>query len=488
MQHDAADILGQQLPGQVDIEAVVLRQRGDHREVIGIAAIPAAHRARRQRQLRMADYPRGVEELGHAQPVASRARTHRRVEREQPRFQLRQRVVAHGAGILRREQQGLAFGLIHRLHDGHAVAELERGLEGLGQALLDLGTRLEAIDHRLDGVLLAQSQRRHRVDFVHMAVDAHARVALRAQLLEHLQVLALAFAHHGCQQHPALAGERLVGLHRQHLVDHLADGLRLQREVVVRAARSADARVQQAQVVVDLGDRADRRTRVVAGGFLLDRDRRAQALDVVDVGLVHHAQELARVRRQRFDVATLAFGIDRVERQRRLAGAGQAGDHDQLVARQVEVDVLEVVRPCAANADGVQRHGWGILGKGSGRGADAVRRAIQQRTEPVIWGQMTGLPVWFWWVSWTATQAPRAEGHGPAALSSRPGLMRRARAIHGPLGPMPPAHVATESFRCFKKREVSRFRSYTVMPPSWKSSPGRWGLRRAGHGWPATAT
>ena len=90
------------------------------------------------------------------------------------------------------------------MHLGHAVAELERGLERFGQALLDVLARLEAVDHRFDGVLLAQGQRRHRVDLVQLAVDAHAHVALRAQLLEHLRVLALALAHHRRQQHVAL--------------------------------------------------------------------------------------------------------------------------------------------------------------------------------------------------------------------------------------------------------------------------------------------
>ena len=52
----------------------------------------------------------------------------------------------------------------------------------------------------------AQRQRRHRVDLVQHAVDAHAHEALRAQLLEHLRVLALALADHRRQQHPALLG------------------------------------------------------------------------------------------------------------------------------------------------------------------------------------------------------------------------------------------------------------------------------------------
>ncbi|MNY05432.1 hypothetical protein D3C86_1381550 [compost metagenome] len=176
------------------------------------------------------------------------------------------------------------------------------------------------------------------VQLVQLAVDPRTDEALRAQLLEHRQVLALALADHRGEQHQLAAFRQ-----GQHLVDHLADRLRLQRHVVVRAARGADAGVEQAQVVVDLGDRAHGGARVVRGGLLLDGDRRRQPLDGVDVGLLHHRQELAGVGGQRFHVAALALGVQGVEGQRRLARAGQAGDHDQLVARQGQVDVLQVV-------------------------------------------------------------------------------------------------------------------------------------------------
>ena len=61
---------------------------------------------------------------------------------------------------------------------------------------------------------------------------------------------------------------------------HVHDPLeRLGRDLLaaVRAVRHADVGEQQAQVVVDLGDGADRRARVRAGGLLLDRDRRRRA-------------------------------------------------------------------------------------------------------------------------------------------------------------------------------------------------------------------
>ena len=73
----------------------------------------------------------------------------------------------------------------------------------------------------------------------------------------------------------------------------------------------------------------------------------------VDLRLVHAVEELPRVRRERFDVAALAFGIERVEDERRLAAARYAGDDDQLVRGQLERQVLEIVLARAADHDRV---------------------------------------------------------------------------------------------------------------------------------------
>ena len=53
-------------------------------------------------------------------------------------------------------------------------------------------------------------------------------------------------------------------------------------------------------------------------------DRGAESLDEVDVGPIDLAEELAGVRAQRLDVAALALGEDRVERETRLSGAAQS--------------------------------------------------------------------------------------------------------------------------------------------------------------------
>jgi hypothetical protein len=164
-----------------------------------------------------------------------------------------------------------------------------------------------------------------------------------------LLVLALAVANDGGQQIEARAFRQ-----GGDLVDHLADGLALDRQAGGGRVGDPDPRPQQAHVVVDLGHRADGRARVARRGLLLDRDRGRQALDQVDVGLAHQFQELTGIGRQALHVAALALGIDRVEGQGRLARARQAGQHDQLAARDVDADVLQIVLTGAANADEVQ--------------------------------------------------------------------------------------------------------------------------------------
>ena len=77
---------------------------------------------------------------------------------------------------------------------------------------------------------------------------------------------------------------------------------------------------------------------------------------MVDVRLLHHLQELPRVGRERLDVAALALRVDRVEGERRLAGAREPGDADEAVPRQTDGDVLEVVLAGAVDDELVGSH------------------------------------------------------------------------------------------------------------------------------------
>jgi hypothetical protein len=90
--------LGQLLERRVDVEACSGRRALEQLEVELVAPVPAAHGAGGQRQLRVRDDARRIEELPPAQAVAARAGAHRVVEREQPRFEFGSAVAADRAG------------------------------------------------------------------------------------------------------------------------------------------------------------------------------------------------------------------------------------------------------------------------------------------------------------------------------------------------------------------------------------------------------
>ena len=74
-----------------------------------------------------------------------------------------------------------------------------------------------------------------------------------------------------------------------------------------------DARPEQLQIIVDLRHRADGRSRALDRIRLLDRDRRRDAADIVNPRLVHAVEKLPHVGAECFDVAALAFRVNRVE-------------------------------------------------------------------------------------------------------------------------------------------------------------------------------
>ena len=110
------------------------------------------------------------------------------------------------------------------------------------------------------------------------------------------------------------------------------------------------------EMVVKLGHRAHGGPAGAHRVGLVDGDCRGYAFDFVHRRFVHAVQKLARIGGKGFDVAPLALGVQRVKHQTRLARATRAGDDRQLTGADVEVEVLEIVLPRPANADGALGH------------------------------------------------------------------------------------------------------------------------------------
>jgi hypothetical protein len=180
-----------------------------------------------------------------------------------------------------------------------------------------------------------------------------ARVALLLEELQHFGLVEVVrHRHREGDDEPRIS--RCGGAITQLRGDALG-GVAAHRLAAAPAVKARGTRVQQLQVVVELGHRPDRRAGRAHRVGLVDGDRGRDALDAIHLRLVHAVEELPRVGGERLDVAPLALGVDRVEHQRGLARARHAGDHHQLAQRNVDVESAQVVLAGPADADEVVR-------------------------------------------------------------------------------------------------------------------------------------
>jgi hypothetical protein len=116
---------------------------------------------------------------------------------------------------------------------------------------------------QLDVVILPRIERGNIADLVEYAVHAGAEKTTLANLLEGVLVLALSpFDERGEDVDLAALGQR------ERLLDDVGRGLALDGLPALRAVRRAEPCVEQAEMVVDLGERGERAARPRRTGLL----------------------------------------------------------------------------------------------------------------------------------------------------------------------------------------------------------------------------
>ncbi len=264
--------------------------------------------------------------------------------------------VAVGAVQARGKAPHLGFALLlEHIHVDAPAATLEREFERLDHARLLGPLHAEAVGDDIEH--LARPGRRGD-----LALGLHAREAGgREPLLDLLgRGAGRQLDGKGHHQPRARVAVRGAGAGQQLGVDRLRRVLahRL-RGLPVEQRRGAC--IEQLEVVVELGHRADRRARGPHRVGLVDRDGRRHAFHVVDRRAIHAVEELPRIGAEGLDIAALPLGIERIEHQARLSRARRAGDHRQLAGVEVDVEALEVVLAGAADADDTGGHEVEVL-------------------------------------------------------------------------------------------------------------------------------
>jgi len=200
------------------------------------------------------------------------------------------------AGVLLGEQPILAFAAID---ENQTLALVQGGLNRVGQPA-DVGVALgivfsrgdQAIDDQVDVMLALLVERNGPREVARHPVDPHPGESICPRLRQDILVASLAVASQWRQHlESRTRGQRCRTLH------DLLCGLRMNSLAAARTVRRPDAGIEDPEVVIDLRYRGHRRARVLADGFLLNRDGRAQPPDIVCVRFLHLSDELPRVGR-----------------------------------------------------------------------------------------------------------------------------------------------------------------------------------------------
>ena len=148
----------------------------------------------------------------------------------------------------------------------------------------------QPVHHDFDGVILAAIERNRFVEIDQVAIDARADVTFLGIFLEFFFVFAFASPNYRGKDHDAV-----VGLERENRLHDLLGGLAGDGFAAFRAMRSANRAVNDAKIIVNLGDGTNRGTGRARGGLLLDGDGRRKSFDRIDIGALHLVEELPRI-------------------------------------------------------------------------------------------------------------------------------------------------------------------------------------------------
>ena len=283
---------------------------------------------------------------GPAGAEATRAPSMPGIEGKKPWIQLWKAAPASGAGAAHGKQQGRPGTRARDLHA--ALAKFQALAQQIPDPRFGPGLDAHLPQRQFDIVFDEPVEPRPACRRRHLAVDAQLVEPAACGPARELGVVALA-RNDQRRQHLNVPPAQVAH-------DAGQDGFRALRcdaDIAVRAVLGPKACEQQAEKVIDLGHRGDRALLATAARALLDGDRGRNAEDRIHVGPGGRLHELPRVGVQRFEITALALGKQDVESERALAAAADACDHAELVPRDRDVNVLEVMLAGMVDAYGV---------------------------------------------------------------------------------------------------------------------------------------
>ena len=277
-------LFGQVLHRGVQLEAVLLGQgvKVHAGDAVGLDVIPprGGDSPLQNGQVLVGNHQIGVHLQLAAQAGTGGTGAEGVVEGEHPGGELLNGHAAVFAGVVLGEEDVPV--LPHHVDDHQASRQVGGHLHAVSKAAGNVLPDNQTVHHDLNVVLFVLLQLDLLAEIIGNAVHPAAHIAGAAGILEDLGVLALLAPDHR-SHHLDTGGLR----QSQDLVNDLVDGLLLDLLAADGTVGRAHPSPQQTQVVVDLGHGTHGGAGVFGCGLLVDGDGRAEAVDVVHIGLLH---------------------------------------------------------------------------------------------------------------------------------------------------------------------------------------------------------
>ena len=198
------------------------------------------------------------------------------------------------------------------------IRVLQAGTVGNSRFIVNVGTKFyfEREMNDLKDTKDKYLENKAKIDEFLVAVDVGPYVSVLEQFFEEFFIFAFFAPDYGSEQF-----DLFVLAQRHYPVHYLLYAVAADRFAAFIAVHLSGTGKEQTHIVVYLCDSAHCRAGVSADRFLFYAYCGRQIFYGVHVGLLHKLKELAGIGRERLHIASLAFGVKRIEGEGRLSGA-----------------------------------------------------------------------------------------------------------------------------------------------------------------------
>ena len=202
------------------------------------------------------------------------------------------------------------YGVFLIAHHDHTFTMIHGRFNTLGNAVAVVRIGNDAVHYNFDVVGLVAIYLHFRHHFHHHTIYPHTGEAHLSDLHKELPVMSFSTLYYRGQDDefaPGKVADEVIDDLVLRLADHLL--------TCIVGISFTGPGIEQAHEVINLCKGAYCGSWVLGGGFLLNGDDRAQAVDLVNIGPFHVANKGAGIGRKAFHVPALALSINSIESQ-----------------------------------------------------------------------------------------------------------------------------------------------------------------------------